>query len=243
MADVCSGFARIVKLRRAIGEIIIIQLPLVRPATHTVPVQFDEIPQPLVAPPSFYQHTQHIQHDTMFLLLLLLLLLLPSTSFILPGTPPSITRIHARPPKIPPLYPKIDLPTYLPLLSPLSPVRFCLTTPACILESHGTFRNIRWSDTLKAGRLATFSADDEEVNQVSVSFYESEIAEIKLLKMESPSTGKAVRILRFVNFGGECVLSAIVRTKEGGKEFDDLKESYGESVAFTRIKGSPPLFF
>jgi hypothetical protein len=117
---------------------------------------------------------------------------------------------------------------YLTELSTIGSVRFVVVGPGAILETVGSFSNLRYSKTPK-GKLATVSTN-EPCFECHLRLDEINIAKQVIVEKQ----GRTLRIIRF-NGGKEnelTHLSAILHGHENCDTFDNLVVKYGEEVQF-----------
>jgi len=118
----------------------------------------------------------------------------------------------------------------------LGTVRFVVVGNGAILETIGSFSNLRYSETTK-GRLATLSSDNPifechiRLSQVKV------IKMIEVSKALPTGANKLLYVVRFLSAEGETLLSSILHGVEGRENitsWTSLKEKYcGNSDSFT----------
>jgi Haemin-degrading HemS.ChuX domain len=125
---------------------------------------------------------------------------------------------------------------YLQECNSLGPVRFVVVGEGAILETVGSFDNLRFSETPK-GLLATLSTDDP--------CFECHIRCFKIDHCQQVVVEKNGKTLKIMRFNGRApsgddgvvttFLSAILHGSDpvGDKAFEDLQIKYGPVVGFT----------
>ena len=168
---------------------------------------------------------------------LLLCLLVPTNSLPRRSTPPSSPAAWARGPALKTRLCGVKLSDYLAECASLGPVRFVVVGPGAILETVGSFSNLRFSES-PSGRLATLSTD-EPCFECHVRLSKVDTASQVVVEKQ----GKTLRVIRFIG-RGEGVgpdppkptthLSAILHGSDprGVAAFDALVSKYGGSISF-----------
>jgi hypothetical protein len=124
---------------------------------------------------------------------------------------------------------RASLSEYLEECSALGPVRFVVVGEGAILETVGSFSNLRFSEGVK-GRLATLSTD-EPCFECHIRLAECKSALHAVVEKQ----GRTLRIVRFLAADGKTAhLSAILHGDDdkGKKKFEALKLKYGEKISF-----------
>lgn len=124
----------------------------------------------------------------------------------------------------------VSLPDYLAECKAVGAVRFVVIGQGAILETVGSFDNLRFSDGPK-GKLATLSTDNP---CFECHIRCNEIKQAKQVIIEK--FGKTLRVIRF-NGGDEnktTHLSAILHggSDEATRHFDGLVTKYGDQLTF-----------
>ena len=107
----------------------------------------------------------------------------------------------------------------------LRAVRHVVIGAGAILETAGSFDNLRYSEIAGKGRLATLSSDIP-LFECHIRLYE--IREVKLL--EIVKFEKKLYVIRFLLDSGTTALSSILMNTDDGNEIDkwnSLKDKYG----------------
>ena len=124
---------------------------------------------------------------------------------------------------------------YLEECKGLGPVRFVVSGNGAILETIGSFENLRFSE-LPSGKLATVSTETPRF-ECHIRCNKVEAAHQVVVE----KNGKKLKIIRFNGRDPEgsqtTFLSAIVHREEGSDNgdgcFEKLQERYGNIVSFT----------
>ena len=101
---------------------------------------------------------------------------------------------------------KDHLAQFLTELASVGPVRFVVVGNGAILETVGSWSNLRYADTPK-GRLATVSSDSP---CFECHLRLAEVKEVKNVSVEK--FGKMLRITRFLGADGSTLLSSILHS-------------------------------
>jgi len=128
---------------------------------------------------------------------------------------------------VPPLC--AGLSEYLAECSALGPVRFVVVGAGAILETVGSFSNLRFSEGVK-GKLATLSTDDP-CFECHIRLAECKSATHAVVEKQ----GRTLRVVRFLAEDGKTAhLSAILHGEDdkGKRQFEALQEKYGEKISF-----------
>ena len=121
---------------------------------------------------------------------------------------------------------------YLQECNSLGSVRFVVVGEGAILETVGSFDNLRFSETPN-GLLATLSTDNP--------CFECHIRCFKIDHCQQVVVAKNGKTLKIMRFNGRApsdgvvttYLSAILHGAEGDKAFEDLQIKYGPVVGFS----------
>ena len=155
------------------------------------------------------------------------------------STTPSSPAAWARGPALKTRLCGVKLSDYLAECASLGPVRFVVVGPGAILETVGSFSNLRFSESPSGGgRLATLSTD-EPCFECHVRLSKVDTASQVVVEKQ----GKTLRVVRFIGRGeGEgpdppkptTHLSAILHGSDprGVAAFDALVSKYGGSISF-----------
>ena len=122
-----------------------------------------------------------------------------------------------------------EIKTFLSDCEKIGPVRFVLIGSGAILETLGSFSNLRYSETAK-GSLATLSTDDP---CFECHIRLTEIKHINMIetKKKIGDEERLIRVARFLGGDGTSLLSAILHGETHINQWIEIRKKYGDSIA------------